>query len=77
MDHPRPPVLLAWLHDREREIVALLERLVVTESPSLDAAAQRGPFSALAEELTQLDYVVRRVRGAGVGDHLYARPRAR
>ncbi|MGZ4370095.1 MAG: M20/M25/M40 family metallo-hydrolase [Gaiellaceae bacterium] len=77
MDQPRPPVLLAWLRQREREIDALLERLVVAESPSLDAAAQRVPFSVLAEELAQLDYVVRRVRGAGVGDHLYARPRAR
>ncbi|MGZ8693200.1 MAG: M20 family metallopeptidase [Gaiellaceae bacterium] len=71
------PRLLAWLNELEAEVVVLLERLVVAESPSLDAAAQRGPFSALAEELAQLDYVVRPVRGTGVGDHLYARPRTR
>ncbi|MGZ8793458.1 MAG: M20 family metallopeptidase [Gaiellaceae bacterium] len=77
MNHTPAPRLLAWLNELEAEVVALLERLVVAESPSLDPAAQRGPFSALAEELAQLDYVVRPVRGTGVGDHLYARPRTR
>jgi glutamate carboxypeptidase len=77
MDHSRPPALLAWLREHEPEIVGLLERLVLAESPSLDASAQQAPFSALAEELAKLDYVVRPVKGAKVGDHLYARPRAR
>jgi glutamate carboxypeptidase len=70
-------MLLGWLRARESELVALLERLVAAESPSLDAAAQRGPFSVLAEEFVRLDYVVRRLRGRAVGDHLYARPRIR
>ena len=34
------------------------------------------PFSILAGELAALHYAIRRVRGFGSGDHLYARPRA-
>jgi glutamate carboxypeptidase len=70
-------MLLGWLTEHEPELVALLERLVAAESPSLDAAAQGGPFSILAEEFIRLDYVVRALRGDGVGDHFYARPRVR
>ena len=36
-----------------------------------------GAFAILADELVELDYDVRRVPGFGVGNHLYARPRAR
>ena len=69
--------LLAWVKKREPELVTLLERLVTAESPSLDAAALRGPFSILAAELVTLGYVVRPVRDDEVGDHLYARPTLR
>ena len=62
------------LESRGPEIEALLEQLVVAESPSTEPAAQRAPFAILAAELTKADYVVRRVPGFGVGDHLYARP---
>jgi glutamate carboxypeptidase len=77
MEPSRASTLLAWLRDREPEIVALLERLVGAESPSTDGESQQRPFSILAGELGQLGYTVRRVRGLGTGDHLYARPRAR
>ncbi|HZD88235.1 MAG TPA: M20 family metallopeptidase [Gaiellaceae bacterium] len=70
-------MLRTWLAEREPEMVALLERLVRAESPSTDPAAQRAPFAILAAELTTLDYAVRRIRGFGSGDHLYARPRSR
>jgi glutamate carboxypeptidase len=73
----RPLELLAWLNAREPEIMALLKRLVLAESPSLDPVALQRPFGALAAELDRLEYVVRRVRGSGVGDHLYARPHTR
>jgi hypothetical protein len=39
--------------------------------------AQLRRFGILAVELTKLEYFVRRVRGSGVGDHLYARPAER
>jgi glutamate carboxypeptidase len=71
------PALLAWLRDREPEMVSLLERLVLAESPSDDPAAQRAPFSILAEELDRSGFAVRRIPGFGTGDHLYARPRER
>ena len=71
------PFLLAWLRDQEPAIVELLERLVSAESPTLDPPAQNAPFDILRRELEPLGYLVRRVRGDGVGDHLYARPLAR
>jgi glutamate carboxypeptidase len=72
----RPPgsTLLTWLASQEAETVALLDRLVVAESPSTDAGAQEGPFGILAAELARLDYAVRHIRGWDAGDHLYARP---
>lgn len=70
-------MLRAWLEEREPEMRALLERLVAAESPSTDPAAQEAPFRILAGELSALEYAVRRVRGFGTGDHLYARPRSR
>jgi glutamate carboxypeptidase len=71
------PELLTWLRGREQEMVELLERLVLAESPSQDPAAQRAPFSILAEELDRVGFAVRRIPGFDTGDHLYARPRAR
>ena len=69
--------LLELLEGHRHEMVDLLEELARSESPSLDAATQAGPFAILAAELEREDFVVRPVRGSGVGDHLYARPRQR
>jgi glutamate carboxypeptidase len=69
--------LLGWLRDHEQDLVVLVERLVVAESPSVEPAAQLGAFAVLADELTRARCHVRRVRGTGVGDHLYARPATR
>ena len=77
MVRPAGRVLLTWLREREREMVALLDELVLAESPSTDPAAMRQSFAILARELAQIDYVVRHVRSRDAGDHLYARPRAR
>jgi glutamate carboxypeptidase len=77
MDDALARRLLTWLGAREPEPAALLEQLVAAESPSTDPAAQRAPFTILADELVELDYDVRRVPAFGVGNHLYARPRAR
>ena len=77
MEDPRAEALLAWLTEREPAIVALLERLVAAESPTLDAGAQQAPFAILAAELGKVGYVVRRVKSANVGHHLYARPARR
>ncbi len=69
--------LCKWLRSQEVEIERLLARLVAAESPSTDPATQRAPFLILAAELEEAGYLVRRVAGFGVGDHLYARPEAR
>lgn len=74
MESLRASTLLAWLRDAEPEMAALLERLVLAESPSTEPDAQRLPFAILAGELSRMGYVVRRVPGFGTGDHLYARP---
>jgi glutamate carboxypeptidase len=77
MPGTRGPALLSWLRDREPEIVALLEQLVLAESPSDDPVAQQQPFSILAAELSRADFAVRCISGFETGDHLYGRPRAR
>lgn len=77
MSRDRARILLAWLEEREPEIVALLEQLVRCESPSTDPAAQDAPLRILAAELRAVGYAARRVRGLETGDHLYARPRSR
>ena len=72
-----PQLILRWLSAHNLELVDLLKRLAAAESPSLDPKSQRGPFDILATELARIGYLVRPVHGAGVGDHLYARPRKR
>lgn len=69
--------ILAFLRDRQGEIVEVLERLVAAESPSGDPVSQEAAYVLLAEEFGKLDYRVRRLPGEAVGDHLYARPRER
>ena len=72
-----PEMILGWLRERDRELVGLLKRLAAAESPSLDPESQRGPYDILAGEFDRIEYLVRPVHGARVGDHLYARPRRR
>lgn len=69
--------LLAWLTERRTEMVALLEELVLAESPSLETDALRRAIEILERELGEVGFVVQRLRGGGSGDHLYARPRER
>ena len=53
---------------------ALLERLVLAESPSLEPAAQSAAFAILADAFTELGFEVTRVDGRSAGDHLHAAP---
>lgn len=66
--------LLSWLGGQQEAMATLLERLAREESPSVDAGTQEGAFRILSHELEGLGFAIRRVRGRGVGDHLYARP---
>lgn len=72
-----PPAILSWLTEQRAGMVRLLERMARAESPSLPPSSQRRVFAILARELERAGFAVRRVRGAGVGDHLLARPRSR
>jgi glutamate carboxypeptidase len=71
------PKLLTFLRSRRGEMNDLLRRLAEAESPSLQPERQHEMFALLAAELRESEYVVRRIRGHGTGDHLYAVPRRR
>ncbi|HVF60998.1 MAG TPA: M20 family metallopeptidase [Thermoanaerobaculia bacterium] len=73
--------LLDRLRARQGEMVELLRRLAVAESPSHVPAAQEPVFALLEETLAPAGYRVRRLPGKASGGQLYAsparRPRAR
>lgn len=71
-----PAEILAWLEARQPEMVALLERLALAESPSGVHAAGLRAAAVLEAELGALDYRVRLPSDAGFV-HVYARPRER
>lgn len=58
-------------------MATLLESLAGEESPSADPGTQEGAFRIISQELEGVRFAVRRLRGRGVGDHLYARPHRR
>jgi glutamate carboxypeptidase len=72
-----PQAVLDHLRRRRREMVAFLESLALAESPSSEPESQDKVLGILSTALSDTGYAVRRVRGRGRGDHLYARPRAR
>ena len=77
MCQPEAKQLLTYLRDQQESMVDLLRRLVLSESPSLDPAAQQPVFDLLAGQLVALDFHVRRVPGRLTGGLLYARPKDR
>jgi glutamate carboxypeptidase len=72
-----PAAVLDWLLRRQEEMTALLENLVVAESPSLTPGSERAALSLLAGELDEAGFATRRLRGHATGEHLFARPRHR
>ena len=65
--------ILAYLQEREEDLVAYISRLVLAESPSSDPAAQTGIQSILRESLTALDCDVQIIAGVRTGGHLLAK----
>ena len=57
------------------EMLAFLERLVATESPSHAPETQAPCFDQLEEALDRVDYGVDRIAGEDTGGHLVAQPR--
>ena len=69
--------VLDWLERRQDEMAALLESLVVAESPSLTPGSEQAALSLLEAELDQAGFATRRLRGHATGHHLFARPQHR
>ncbi len=70
-----PRRTLDHLRGRQDEMVDLLRRLALAESPSTVPAAQGAVFDLLAEALAPAGYAVRRLPGKSSGGQLYAAPR--
>src|SRR5262245_22096883 len=77
MDQVPAQEILCYLHNQLPEMVALVQRLVVAESPSTEPHTQKAVLTPLAEALGRLDYTVLHIPGRQSGGHLYARPRQR
>lgn len=69
----RASQLLRYLRERRQEMVGLLERLALAESPSAEPALQLPLLDALSKELAGIGYASRRLRGGC----LYAKPSGR
>ena len=68
----RPVETLAWLRERQDEMIDLTARLAEAESPSLDPIAQEPVRAMLSNLLVELGFEVERVTGAAGCDHLCA-----
>lgn len=67
-------LILGYLRGQVHDMVDLLQRLVLAESPSDDCAAVAHALTILAAELERAGLFVRRLRGRTSGGLLYARP---
>ncbi len=68
---------LHWLDERRDEMLALLEQLVLAESPSTDPGSQELVFALLGQPLRQLGFRLLRLPGKTTGGALLARQRRR
>ncbi len=69
--------ILDYLYSRRGEMIALLERLVLAESPSTVPAAQKQVLAILQLALRQRNYHVKLIPGWKTGGHLIALPQVR
>ena len=73
----RAKAVLEHLKNQQDNMLGLLEKLVVNESPSRDPFSQRGVLEVLAKELEKLQFHTILVPGKTTGGYLYARPQLR
>jgi glutamate carboxypeptidase len=69
--------ILLYFRERLPEMEALLQQLVVAESPSTIPDSQKPVLTLLSHALERLNYTVRLIPGKHTGGHLYAHPRQR
>jgi len=77
MSERHAPRILSRLQARRGSMLALLERLVCAESPSLDPERQRPVLDLLGTAFEERGLRVRRLPGRRSGGHLLALPRRR
>ena len=76
MDH-EARCILSYLRERRQDMVDLLQRLALAESPSDNPAAAAPVQAPLASELEKAGLSVRLFRGRVSAGTLFARPRER
>jgi len=69
--------IVDYLAGQEEELVSLLRRLTLAESPSEDASSQLKIKQILKSEFAALDYAVRDIAGRNHGGSIMAYPHAR
>jgi glutamate carboxypeptidase len=77
MPEQHADALRSFLDEHQQEMVALVERMVLAESPSSVPESQQGVLAILVEAFMALDYQIRLIPGKRSGGHLYARPKGR
>jgi glutamate carboxypeptidase len=73
LDASLAQTILDTISSKQDEMIVLLKRLVLAESPSTNSGSQAQVLSLLREELQQLDYDVRHIPGKSTGGHLVGR----
>jgi glutamate carboxypeptidase len=74
---PEPQALLEDLLSRREEMIDLLRRMTLAESPSLAPETHDGAARVLEAELVALGFQVRRLRGRATSGQVWARPARR
>jgi len=69
--------VLDYLRQQQGAMIALLEDLVLIESPSTDPGSQGAILARLKAEFERVDYRVTRLPARNCGGHLYASPAER
>ncbi len=72
-----PEKIRQYLDSQLRDMIRLLEQLVLLESPSLDPSSQKNILNHLQKEFEKTNYQVTRVSGRESGGMLLARPQVR
>jgi len=73
LDASLAQTILDTISSKQDQMIVLLKRLVLAESPSTNPGSQAQVLTLLREELQQLDYDVKHIPGKSTGGHLVGR----
>jgi len=74
VDQPTAVEVLHFINGQRAELISFLRCMTEAESPSSEPQAQHEIRELIAERLTRLDYLVRRIPGRTSGGMLFSRP---